>query len=173
MAKNEVDAVTEEKLARGGILAKLYFDMQDKDKDKLQPIMLDLVNERLLKEPGVVYCYGSIEEPLEKDGIFSTSAMLTVLFEGLPGLIRIAFMYAPAGIEILKPLKEIVIKPALLQSIVMDLSDISINYSRFILEKIMKEEDVEKIKRQLENRTAIGKKLHEQRDKEDDDKEKK
>ena len=40
MAKAELDRVTEEKILKGGVLAKLYFDMQDKDKDKLQPLMV-------------------------------------------------------------------------------------------------------------------------------------
>ncbi|MGD0510687.1 MAG: hypothetical protein ABSA33_02495, partial [Candidatus Micrarchaeaceae archaeon] len=72
MAKSDVDKVTDEKIAKGGILVKLYFDMQDKDKDKLQPLLVDLVNERLMKEPGVVYCYGAVEEPLEHEGIYIT-----------------------------------------------------------------------------------------------------
>ena len=64
MAKSEVDKVTEEKIARGGVLVKFYFDMQHKDKEQLQPLMTDLINNHLMKEKGVVYCYGAIEEPL-------------------------------------------------------------------------------------------------------------
>ena len=81
--------------------------MQDSSKEKLQPLLVDLVNERLMKENGVVYCYGSVEEPLEKQGVWITSATVTILFESARPLMGIAFHYAPAGIEILKPTHDI------------------------------------------------------------------
>ena len=33
MAKSEMDRITEEKIAAGGILAKFYFDIQNEEKD--------------------------------------------------------------------------------------------------------------------------------------------
>jgi hypothetical protein len=159
MAKSEVDRVTEEKIAKGGILVRMYFDMEEKDKDKLQSIMLDLVNHRLMKEPGVVYCYGAIEEPLERKGVFITSASVTVLFSHFLPLVGIAFKYAPAGVEILKPEREMHFKISDLQNMLMDLSQISVDYSKYILEKVLKPEDMELIKQQIENRVEIGKKI--------------
>ena len=164
MAKSDVDRVTDEKIARGGVLVRLYFDMQDKDKERLQPLLADLINERLMKERGVVYCYGAIEEPLEKGGMFITSATVTMLFENFIPLVGIAFNYAPAGIEILKPANEMTFKTFELQSMLMDLSQISMDYSKYILEKVMKPEDVENMKRQLENRAETGRKLLEKKD---------
>jgi hypothetical protein len=157
--KNDVDMVTEEKVRKGGVLARLYFDMQDKDKEKLQHIMLSLVNDKLMKEKGVVYCYGTIEEPLEKDGIYITSATVTLLMDNFAPLIGIAFNYAPAGVEVLKPEKEIKLKTNEVQTILMDISQISINYSKYIFERVLKPEDMEAITRDLENRAEIGKKL--------------
>ena len=159
MAKNDVERITEETVSKGGILVRFYFDMQDKDKDKLQPLMTNLVNEQLMKERGVVYVYGSIEEPLEKNGIYSTSAVITVLFSAFAPLVSISFKYAPAGLEILKPEKEIKFKPNELQSILMDLSQISMDYSKFIFEKLLKPEDMEKIKEQMQSRAELGKKF--------------
>lgn len=52
MAKSEVEEVTQKTVARGGILAKLYFDMQSEKPEDLQPLMADLINNRLLKSPG-------------------------------------------------------------------------------------------------------------------------
>ena len=52
MAKSDVEKVTEEKVAKGGVLVRMYFDMQHEEKDKLQPLLVDLINERLMKEPG-------------------------------------------------------------------------------------------------------------------------
>ncbi len=164
MAKSDVDRVTEEKIAKGGVLVKLYFDMQDKDKDKLQPLLIDLINERLMKEKGVVYCSGSVEEPIEQGGMWITSAMVTMLFDSFMPLIGIAFHYSPAGIEILKPTNDMTFKTFQLQSMLMDMSQISMDYSKFILEKVMKDEDKEAIRRQLDNRREIGKKLLEKKD---------
>lgn len=164
MAKSDVEKVTEEKIAKGGVLAKLYFDMQHNDKEKLQPLLVDLINERLMKEPGVVYCYGSVEEPLEKEGTFITSAIVTVLLDNFKPLVGIAFKYSPAGIEIMKPEGSMTFKTFELQAMLMDLSQISLDYSRYILEKILKPEDLKNINDQLENRAGIGKKLLEKKD---------
>lgn len=159
MVKSDVDRVTEEKIVKGGVLAKLYFDMQHKESDKLQPLMVELINEHLLKERGVVYCYGAIEEPLEKEGIFITSAAVTMLFESFFPLINIAFNYSPAGIEILRPNKEMTFKVNELQSMLMDVSQISLNYSKYVLEHVLKPEDLENMERQLSNRFELGKRL--------------
>jgi hypothetical protein len=159
MAKSDVERVTDEKIAKGGVLVKIYFDMQHKEKDKLQPLLADLINERLMKEQGVVYCFGSIEEPLEREGIFITSAIVTVLFDKFQPLVGIAFKYSPAGVEILKPTNSMTFKTFDLQAMLMDLSQISLDYSKYILEKVLKPEDVEALKGQLNNRFETGKKL--------------
>lgn len=173
MAKNDVERVTEEKIEKGGILVKLYFDMQDKDKEKLQPLLVDLVNERLMKENGIVYCYGEINDPIEHAGMYSASAIITVLFDNFIPLIGIAFKYAPAGIEVLKPEKGMHFKANELQSMLMDLSQISLDYSKFILEKAMTPEEVAEIRRKMENRADIGKKLMQDKVKKEKDKEEK
>ncbi len=104
MGKSEVDEITEETVASGGILAKLYFDMQSEKQEDLQPIMADMINNRLLKSPGVVYCFGSINEPVKLDDSYSTSAEVTALVKDMGSLVNISFNFVPAGIEILKPL---------------------------------------------------------------------
>lgn len=164
MAKSDIDRVTEEAIAKGGVLVKLYFDMRHTEKDKLQPIMTDLINERLMKEKGIIYCYGAIEEPLERDGIFITSAMLNVLVDGFLPLIEIAFKYAPAGVEILKPSNEMKFSTAQLQSILMNLADISMTYSKYMLEKVLNGKDIENVRNHIEDRAELGKKLLEKKD---------
>ena len=161
--KSDVEIVTDEKIAKGGVLVKLYFDMQHKEKDKLQPILVDMINERLMKERGVVYCYGAIEEPLENKGMYITSAMVTVLFESFIPLVNVAFNYAPAGIEILKPENTMTFKTFELQAMLIDLSQISMDYSKYIAEKVMKPEDVENMRKSIENRAELGKKLLERK----------
>jgi hypothetical protein len=169
MAKSELERVTEEKVGKGGMQVKMYFDMQSEEQDKLQPLLVDLINERLLKEPGVVYCYGAIEEPIKKDKYFITSAVVTALFENLKSLIWITFKYAPAGIEVLKPQKDIQISAWDLQSILLDISQLSNDYSRYILEKVLKPEDIEQINMQIENRKEVGRKLMQKKEGEKSD----
>lgn len=159
MAKNDVEKVTEETVAKGGVLVKMYFDMRHNEKDKLQPLMTDLINERLMKEKGLVYCFGAIEEPLERDGIFITSGTVTVLFESFFPLVGIAFRYAPAGIEILKPAGSIQFRPMDLQRMLMDISDISINYSKYILERVLSPEEKDAVTKHLDDRAELGKKM--------------
>jgi len=83
LKKESVEEVTKKVLDNGGILAKLYFDMQSEKPDDLQPLMAEMINNNILKAPGVVYCYGSIDEPIKVDELtYSTSAALTIFIQG-------------------------------------------------------------------------------------------
>jgi hypothetical protein len=159
MAKSEIDELTDETVGKGGILAKLYFDMESEKKEDLQPIMTDLINNRLLKAVGVVYCVGVIEEPIKMDKTYSTSATVTRLFKDIGSLINVSFNFAPAGLEILKPKGEIKIKSNELQSILLDLAQISVNYSQYILSRVLSKEDYEKVMNDMKNREELGKKV--------------
>ncbi len=163
MAKSSVEAVTEDKIAKGGVLARLYFDVQDTDKSKLQPMLTELISEHLLKERGVVYCTGTIEDPIEKNGIFITSASVMILLESFAPLINIAFRYAPAGCEILRPERELCLRTNQLQSLVLDVSEIATGYSKYMLEKVMDKDALEDFKKRLDNRAELGKRLMEKR----------
>lgn len=167
MAKNDVERVTDEKIAKGGVLVKLYFDIQDTDKEKLQPLLVDLINGRLMKERGVVYCHGSIEEPIENQGVYITSAMVTVLFDSFMPIVNIAFNYAPAGIEILRPSGEMSFKTYELQAMLMDMASISTVYSKYIIENVLKGQDLEKLKQQIDERAETGRKHLEKKDERD------
>lgn len=159
MPKSEVEEVTEKAISEGGILAKLYFDMTSKTESELQPIMADLINNRLLKAPGVLYCYGAIEEPMKVKDDYTTSATVTVLFKDLGAIINVVFNFAPAGIEIIKPLGSFAIKTNELQSIILSLSQISADYSQYILSRVLKKEDLDKVMQDLKNREKLGRKL--------------
>lgn len=159
MTKSEVDEVTEKAIAKGGVLAKLYFDMQSESSDELQPLMADLINNRLLKAAGVVYCTGAIDEPIKIDRLYSTSAMVNVLFNDIGALVNVVFNFAPAGIEVLKPAGDFRIKHGDLQSLLLDISNISVSYSKYILEKVLSKEDFDKVNLDLKMRSALGSKL--------------
>jgi len=171
MVKSELEKITHDKLLQGGVLVKMYFDVQNKEEQKLQPLLVDLINEHLLKEKGVVYCYGSIETPLKLDELYVTNAEVTILLENIFPLVNIAFNYTPIGIEILEPEKEMVIKTNNLQSLILEVSNISTNYSRYILEKVLKPDDLNTITKEVENRIELGKKLLEKQQEKESKKE--
>ena len=158
-----MDEITDKTIEAGGILALLYFDMQSKTKEDLQPLMAELINNNLLKTKGVVYCYGSIEEPILVDEMFSSSAALTVLFENMSALINIAFGYTPAAIEILRPESEFRIKTNELQSALVGIAQISTNYSKYVLEKVLKKEDFESLEKNIQRREELGRKILEKK----------
>ena len=159
MLKSEINKLTEENISAGGVLLKFYFDMQNKEKDKLQPLLVDLINERLLKEKGVVFCYGTIEEPLEFEGLYSTSAAVTILFGNIRSAIMAVFRYAPVGIELIQPTRSISIKPSDVQGMLMDISQTADNYSRYILQSVLTEEQRQNLNKDISKRIEHGKQL--------------
>ena len=159
MAKSEVNEVTQKAVKSGGLLTKLYFDMQSKDKDELQPLMTDLINNRLLKAPGVIYCTGAIEEPILLEDVYSTSAVMNVLFKDLGALVNVVFNFAPIGIEILKPEGEYTVKISDLNGVMVSLSQISTEYSKYILTKVLSKEDLANVNTSLKAREELGKRL--------------
>jgi len=161
MNKGEMHDMTEKALRQGGILSKLYFDMQSEKQEELQPLMTDLINNRLLKSPGVLYCFGSIDEPMKLEDVYSTNAIVTVLFNDLGALINVVFNFSPIGIEIMKPEGDYVIKARDLNSILVSLSQISAEYSKYILTRVLSGEELEKIKMDIKARQEQGKKLME------------
>ena len=90
MAKSEMEEVTRKAIENGGILAKEYFDMHSEKADDLQPLMTDLISNRLLKFPGVIYCAGEIDEPIKVEELYATNAVVTILVKDLWTLLNIS-----------------------------------------------------------------------------------
>ncbi|MDE1822746.1 MAG: hypothetical protein KGI00_00565 [Candidatus Micrarchaeota archaeon] len=163
MAKSEVEELTKKTVQKGGMLVKLYFDMQSENKDDLQPLMTELINNNLMKAPGAVYCYGSVEEPIRMDNMYSTSATVVILFKDLNSLIKAVFKYPPAGVEIIKPEGEYNIKMSELQSVLIDIAQTAVDYSQYIMERVLTKDDLEKVKKDLKHREELGKRLLEKK----------
>jgi len=163
MTKSEVEETTYKVISNGGILAKLYFDVQSDKQENLQPLMVDLINNRLLKSPGVVYAFGVIDEPIKVEDLYSTNAQVTVLFKDLWSLVNVAFNFAPAGIEVLKPEKEYRLPIADIHALVLNISQISLQYSQYILSRVLSKEDYDKVIQELKNREELGKKFLEKK----------
>ena len=159
MAKSELDEVTRRTIENGGILAKVYFDMHSEKEEDLQPLMTDMISNRLLKFPGVVYCAGEIAEPLKVDDLYTTNAVVTILVKDLWTLLNMSFNFVPAGIEVLKPEKEYYLKHNDLQAIMINIAQISAQFSEYILGNVLSKEDYEKVKQDMVRREELGKKL--------------
>ncbi len=169
MTNKEVEEVTQKALEKGGLLVKLYFDMESAKQEELQPLMVDLINNRLMKSPGVIYCFGAIDEPIKLKDTFSTSATVTVLFKDLWSVTNVMFNFTPAGLEVLKPAREYVLKPNELQGLLLNVAQVSLDYSNYILNRVLKKEDYDKIVEQMKSREALGKKLMEKKDTKQED----
>lgn len=168
--KKEVEEVTQRTLDKGGILVRLYFDMESEKQEDLQPLMVDLINNRLLKSQGVVYCFGAVDEPMKLKDTYSTSAQVTALFDGIWPLMKVMFDFTPAGVEILKPTKDYVLKAPDLQALLLNMAQVSLDYSNYILSRVLKSEDYDKIREQMRKREELGKKLLDKKDRAPEDK---
>ncbi len=165
--KKEVEEVTQRTLNSGGILVQLYFDMESEKSDELQPLMVDLINNRLLKTAGVVYCFGGIDEPVKLKDTYSTSAQVTVLMKDLWSLINVMFSFTPAAVEVLKPSKDYMLKQSDMQALLLNVAQISLDYNNYILSRVLKQEDYNKVMEQMKNREELGKKLLEKKEKQE------
>ncbi len=162
--KKELEELTHITVEKGGLLVKLYFDMESEREEELQPLMVDLINNRLLKSPGVVYCSGAIDQPLKVKDTFSTSAEVTALFDSLWPLVNVMFNFSPAAVEVLRPSKDYLLKQTELQALLLNVAQISMEYNNYVLSRVLKPEDMEKIKEQTARREELGRKLMEKKD---------
>lgn len=160
MAKT-VGEVTNETVKAGGMLVNLYFDIHGNSREVIQNSLVEMI-AKLTHEPGVVYATGAVEEPIELQGLHSTSAEVKLLAKDFSTLVNVSLKYGPIGLEILKPdgLK-LSVREA--QDVLLNISQTAQEYANFIVEKVMSEEERTAFKKQLVNRANIAKKLLEKK----------
>ncbi|MCS7109435.1 MAG: hypothetical protein NZ903_01405 [Candidatus Micrarchaeota archaeon] len=153
-----VKELTEKTVEEGGVLAVLYFDAIGKEKEKLELLLVDLVNT-LNSQNGVVYCVGDIQKAMQLDGgEFSATAKVTILTKDFLTLAKICEIHGPIGIEILKP-SEIVLKPYEAQQLLLTHVNTISNLLREILERTMTPEERKKLAKILDARAERSKEL--------------
>jgi len=162
MAKEKsVDEITDGAIGEGGYLAMVYFDLHATAKDAVQNLMVGFIG-KLTKEPGVIYAVGEIDQPLEKEGMFSTWAEVKLLAQDFTTLVRIAAQYSPIGIEILRP-DEVKMSLGEAQSALLDISQTSQNFTRLIMERMLSEDEKKEYGKKMLQRTELGKRLFEKK----------
>jgi len=155
---NEAERLKKETIEKGGVLAKFYFDVHSNNKDILKNLMLELISNNILKEEGVVYAYGSIDEPIENNGLFSTNAEVTILAKSFIPLLNLAIKYSPFGVEIIEPYQKS-FNAQELQDILLRVSEISSTFAQYVLDKVLTPEEKEELNKKILNRSELAKKF--------------
>ena len=162
--KISVHELTEQTLKDGGLLAVMYFDMHGKSPEAIKNLLVEFLS-RIADDPLTVWTYGEIEKPELYEGVYSTYAEVKVLVKNLRDLVNLVLKYAPLGIEIVKP-HEKKLSIGELQTILMDLSTFSSNFTAMYLKKGLTEEKKREYARNMKIREEIGRKLIEKHRKE-------
>lgn len=157
----DIDKLTKDTIAKGGVLTTLYFDLHGTSKEMLQQMGAGFV-ERLLREPGVVYALGDILDPMQENELFSSTVEIKLLVKDLPALAGVCSNYSPFSIEILRP-DEFRLTVDKMHELFMQISSISFEYKKYILERVATPAEVDKYKRSLQNKIELGKRLLEEK----------
>jgi hypothetical protein len=157
--ERDLEALFKEASRRGAVLAVMHFDAHGRKPDFAKNFLVDFL-ARLSKEPGVLYCKGEVEAELERDGVFSTCSEVKLLVERLSVLFDVAMHYGPLAVEIVEP-TEFKIDVQEMQDLVLDVSKMSQDYSKYILEKTMKPEEAAFLHEKTARRAEFGKQLAE------------
>ena len=154
-AKNEQELkqLITEACERGAVHAKFFIDSHGPEKKPTEDALIQLVGQ-LTKEKGVLHCKSEIETSVESEKLYSAFASVDLVTGSFNNLINLALKYAPASVEILEPNSKIVVPIKQAQDILLDASQSTQQYSKYILESIMtleqKQDFVERLKRKAE-----------------------
>lgn len=160
---SEVDKVTDKAINEGGVLTLLYFDIHGNSKEGLQNLGVGFI-QKILKEPGVIYARGQIEEPIKEEELYSTSVEVKVLTKSFIDLTRICGAYSPFSVEILRPYG-MKFSLDMLHDLLMQISTTTYEYKKYIFEKTSTKEDLEKYQKNMRNKMKLGKNLLEKKKK--------
>ncbi len=161
MAKmDKFNALKHEVLKNGGFYVRFYFDMHAGDAPSLQNIMVGFVS-RLTNEQGVRFAVGEVDEPIAHEGMFSTTARVSLLVNDFPTLARITISYAPIGIEIEEP-GETRLPASDLQAGLIGISGAAQELTHHILTKTMTATEKLQFEHQMGQRAELGKRLMDQ-----------
>ena len=158
----DIDKLTKDTLNKGGVLTMLYFDLHGNTPEIVQNLGAGFI-DRLLKEPGVVFALGEIDEPLDDKGIYSTSIEVKILTTSFFALTHICALYSPFSLEILRP-SEIKLSLENAHELLMHVGTTTMDYKKYIVQNLSKPEDVERYKQILQRKVELGKRLIDKKD---------
>jgi hypothetical protein len=155
----DVEKLTRDTVAGGGVLAMLYFDIHAKTKELVQELGTGFVNS-IIQKPGVVFALGEIDEPAggEEGKNWSSSIEVKVLTKDFSSLAAICMAHSPYTVEILRP-DEIRLPLSQAHELLGTMSAVTAEYKRYILTKLSKPEELLQLQENLRKRAEMGKKL--------------
>lgn len=162
---NEVEKVTRDTVAKGGVLAMLYFDLHAKSKELVQELGTGFINN-VIQKPGVVFALGEIDEPVGggEGKNFSSSIEIKLLTKDFATLASICMAHSPYSVEILRP-DEIKLTLDQAHGLLGTMSATTAEYKRYILTKLSKPEEIARLQENLKARADMGKKILKKGDK--------
>ena len=152
-SESDVENLINQATQKGAVLAVLYFDAYGTEKTAVQNVLVD-VTQKITKEKGALYCKGVVKEPIEKNGEFSTYSEVRLLAENFNALVNITLKYAPTSIEIEKPGK-ITLTLEEVHATLLDISQTMQNYTNFIIQHSMSEEEKKKYNESIKKKTEF------------------
>lgn len=157
----DLDRLFEEASKAGAVLASMHFDAHSAKKEICTTSLVEFIS-RLSKEEGVLYCKGEIEEPIERGGEYSTSAEVKLMTVSFHILHFLCLRYSPIGVEVILP-EKISMKLDEAHALLLDASQVSHEFSEFILSKSMSAEEKKLFDERMKWRAEVGKKLMEKK----------
>lgn len=167
-SEEDLEELLEEATKHGAILSYLYFDAHGPSKDGVENSLVDFVG-KLSKERGVLYCKGEVFQALEvpDEGLspqlrFSCSTQVKILARDFSTLLGLCLKYGPIGVEILQPY-EIHLTVEEAQALLLDSSQSTQDYVKYILEKTMTPDEKLRLNEHLRRRQELAEKLRSQK----------
>ena len=153
--------IIEDHIKKGALLSVLYFDVHANQKEAVHPTLVEIVG-KISKEQGVVSCVGEIDEPLETDGMWSSSAEVTLLSRDFSSLANICIRYGPIGIEVVRP-DRITMDLGEAQRVLLNVSQIGQEFANYVISKVMTDEEKAEFNKKMAAKAEIGKRIMEKK----------
>lgn len=159
MELKSLEELIDEANKNRAVLSLVYFDVHGNSPEVIKNSLVDLIG-RLSQEQGVLYCAGEINETIESEGLHSTSAEVKLMVRDFATLAQISGRYGPIGFEIIKP-DSIKMSIGEVQSLLLNISQMTQDFAKYIMEKTFTKEQMEEHKKVLLRRAELGKQLRE------------
>lgn len=156
---SDVEKLTKETVASGGVLALLYFDIHAKTKELVHELGTGFINS-IIQKQGVVFALGTIEDPTggEEGKNWSSTIEVKVLTKNFSTLAGICMANSPFTVEILRP-DEIRLPLSQAHELLGTVSATSAEYKKYILTKLSKPEELLQLQENLKRRAEMGRKI--------------
>lgn len=149
--------IKDETVKNGGYHLNLHFDLHGNSANSLKDIMVAFVG-KLTQEDGVNFGIGEIDEPIEHEKLYSTTAKVTLLVKDFTTMVRLCAAYGPIAVEIEDPL-DIRLPVHEAQESLLLVSSISQQFTNIMLKKAMTDEEKIDFERKMSQRMALGKRM--------------